>query len=235
MGRIAMAVAACFLLSAAGALDADSEKPADHASSGADSCAPSIAVLDVAKVLRECGYFKQQMGELDIEVAAERKRMKRKAEELALGANPEDPLATGLPNREAWKEFRNEATRLRRSFLRREGTIYRTVYDALQDQAKKYCQEKGLMGPIDLGTLKQGTATPEVVDSLDITEETLRRLNGHFADQKRASEKLASREGRGADSSQAANENENALAEDGGDDGQATLRCHRERTEERRR
>lgn len=235
MGRIAMAVAAYFLLGAVGALDADSEKPADHASSGTDSCAPSIAVLDVAKVLRECGYFKQQMGDLDIEVAAERKRMKRKAEELALGADPEDPLATGSPNREAWRQFRNEATRLRRSFLRREGTIYRTVYDALQEQAKKYCQEKGLMGPIDLGTLEQGTTRPEVVDSLDITEETLRRLNAHFANQKSGSEKLASSNGRKADSNQASNENENALAEDGGDDGQATLQCHRECTEERRR
>lgn len=233
MGRIAMAVAAYFLLGAAGALDADSEKPADRPSSAADSRAPSIAVLDVAKVLRECGHFKQQMGELNAEIAAERKRMKRKAEQLALGRDLEDALATGSPKREAWEQFRNEATSLRRSFLRREGNIYRTVYDALQEQAKKYCREQGLLGPIDLGTLEQATTKPEVVDSLDITEETLRRLNAHFASRKMASKKRAGTDGSKTGSRRASNEN--ASAEDGGDDGQATLQCHKERTEERRR
>lgn len=232
MGRILMATVLFALLGTPGAFDAELEEPENAADSCPTTPHGSIAVLDVAMVLRECDFFKQRMGALQAEIAVEGRRMKRKADEMTRDMDPDDPLPADSPKREAWEEFRCEASRLRQSFLRRERNLYRTVYDKLQNQAKAYCQELGLMGPIDLGTLRQGATMPEVVDSLDISQETLRRLNAHFAKQQSANEPSVVKDAKTTNSIHPASGH--AVA-GGGDDGSTTPQCRRECTEERRR
>ena len=180
MGRIGLAVVVFALLGAPGSLDSKAGKGGDISASPPDKQDSLVAVLDVARAVRECEYFKEHIGALRAEADPVFARMKRKAEDIRRGMESGELLLPDPAKRKAREEFNTEIAKLRLSFLRREAEIYRRVRDELQRQAKMYCEENKLAGPV-FSSASSGQGTEVRHPCQDITDAVIERLNSHLA------------------------------------------------------
>jgi hypothetical protein len=180
MGRIGLTLAVFALLGAPDSLDPEADKGGDISASPPNKKGSLVAVLDVAKAVKECQYFKEHIRALKAEADPVFARMKRKAEEIRRDMESGDLLLPDPAKRKAREQFNTEIAKLRLSFLRREAEIYRRVRDELQNQAKMYCEENELAGPV-FSSASSDHGTEARPPYRDITDAVIERLNSHLA------------------------------------------------------